>query len=82
MTKWHDSFGITESQWRYYRFWLCALVIAEGLMLVLNRDLFAIYLIIAFLFLVGFLLRLVHLYPGEDEQPLNVQDALLERRLG
>ena len=69
MVPWYESFGITPSQGRYYRFWLCALLFTEGLMLIFNKHLFFIYLVIAVLFLGGFLLRLFHLYPG-DHEPL------------
>ena len=42
---------------------------AEIIMLIRNRDLVFIYGFIALCFAVGFLLRLCHLYPG-DEEPL------------
>ncbi len=64
---WYISLGITSSQWRYYRFWLCAILITEGLMFVFNRHLVLIYFIIALLFGAGFLLRVSHLYPGQNE---------------
>ena len=36
-------------------------------MLILNQKLFEIYVLIAFLFLCGFTLRVFKLYPGKDE---------------
>ena len=64
---WYNSLGITQSQWRYYRFWLWATFIAEGLMFIFNRHLVLIYFIIASLFWAGFLLRVSRLYPGASE---------------
>ena len=59
--------GISQSQWGYYRHWLILVVGVEAVMLVLNTRLFEIYGIIAGLFAVGFLLRCLHVYPGEEE---------------
>jgi len=58
---------LTESQWPYFKFWLFSLLAAESIMLILNGMLFEIYIIIAVLFLCGFLLRIFHLYPGQKE---------------
>ncbi len=60
-------FGIKESQWRYYRFWLIITVICEIMMVLYHRHLTEIYFLIAILFLAGFLLRTLKLYPGESE---------------
>lgn len=58
---------LTKNQWSYIRHWIALVVIAESVMLFLNRDLFIIYLIIAILFLGGFCLRSLKLYPGKEE---------------
>lgn len=58
---------IRESQWYYYRHWLKIALTAEAVMLVFNHSLFEIYCLIAVLFLIGFLLRILGLYPGQRE---------------
>jgi len=40
---------------------------AEGLMLVLHRQLYWVYVVIAVLFACGFFLRVFRLYPGKEE---------------
>lgn len=57
----------TKNQWSYIAHWIILVIIAEVLMLIFNRYLSSIYLIIACLFLVGFCLRLLKLYPGKEE---------------
>ena len=59
--------NIKVSQWQYYRHWLILVFITEVLMLVFNGFLAEIYILIAVLFLGGFVLRLLRLYPGEAE---------------
>jgi len=66
-TKWYSSLGISDSQWPYYRFWLWAIFLVEALILILNQYLFEIYIAIALLFFGGFTLRIMHLYPGQEE---------------
>jgi len=58
---------ISETQWPYFKHWLILIGIAEGLMLILNKSLFEIYLLIAVVFLIGFTLRVFQLYPGQGE---------------
>jgi hypothetical protein len=58
---------VKETHWRYYRFWLSAIFLVETLMLILNHALVPIYFLIAGVFLIGFLLRVFRLYPGEAE---------------
>jgi len=48
-------------------YWVTLVIIAEIIMLFLNRYLSVIYLIIAGMFLIGFLLRILRLYPGKYE---------------
>src|SRR3989338_3631161 len=62
-----EKFDIKASQWRYYRRWLALSLAAEFLMLVLNGFLAEMYILISVLFLGGFVLRLLQLYPGERE---------------
>jgi len=62
-----EECGISPTQWPYYRFWFAVLMIAEGLMLLLNNDLFVIYMMIALLFFGGFLLRALKIYQGQGE---------------
>jgi len=81
MSEWYCQFGVTKSQWRYYRFWLIALLLAEGTMLCANKHLFEIYLVIALLFLCGFILRVLRLYPGESE-PLILDCSAVVLALG
>jgi len=59
--------GIPESQWRYYRHWLIFVLIAEAAMLAFIEHLPLFYGIIAVCFVIGFLLRITKLYPGEAE---------------
>jgi len=60
-------FDIKESQRPYVRHWLIILLMAETFMLIFNHFLYEIYLVIAFLFFCGFLLRMLKLYPGQSE---------------
>lgn len=56
-----------SSPWSYYRHWLILIVIAEAVMLIFNMRLVEIYSGIAALFAIGFLLRLLKIYPGQWE---------------
>jgi hypothetical protein len=49
------------------KYWFVLVLFAEILMLILNTKLLVIYYIIALLFFGGFILRLLHLYPGKPE---------------
>ncbi|MBD3264063.1 MAG: hypothetical protein GF375_03055 [Candidatus Omnitrophica bacterium] len=71
----------TKNQRRYLIYWLIITAIAEGLMLFLNKNLTIIYLIIAALFLAGFTLRVLKLYPGKDE-PLILDSSAVLLSLG
>lgn len=62
---------IKDSQWAYYRHWLILIVVTEALMLVFSGHLVEIYLAVAVVFAVGFLLRVFKLYPGQWE-PLSL----------
>jgi len=57
----------SKTQWPYLRFWLTAVVLAEGIMLIFSHDLFLLYLFIGIVFAGGFLLRVFRLYPGQPE---------------
>lgn len=59
--------NVSESQWRYYRHWLIFIVAGELIMLIFNHHLWEIYLGVAALFFIGFLLRLLRWYPGQLE---------------
>ena len=59
--------GISPTQWPYIRFWVSAIFVTEGIMLMFNTYLPELFALIVFLFLVGFLLRVLHLYPGQWE---------------
>jgi hypothetical protein len=61
------QFAITESRWSCYRHWLVLIVVAEAMMLVFNMRLVEIYLAVAVLFAVSFILRFVKFYPGQRE---------------
>ena len=58
---------LTSRQWAYIKHWIILVVIAECIMLVFNKNLTACYLVIAALFLGGFCLRVLNLYPGKPE---------------
>jgi len=58
---------ITSIQWRYIKKWIIAIVAAEVIMLVLNGFLPMLYVTVAVLFFAGFILRVLRIYPGEDE---------------
>jgi len=62
-----QKFDIKASQWRYYRHWLALSIVTEITMLIFNGFLTEIYILISILFLGGFILRLLQLYPGERE---------------
>jgi len=57
----------TQRQSPYIRHWMILLAGAEGLMLVLHRQLYWVYASIAVLFACGFFLRIFKLYPGKEE---------------
>ena len=57
----------SHNPWRYYRLWLTAVIVAETVMLIRYHDLVLIYLLIAALFLGGWGLRMLKLYPGQPE---------------
>ena len=57
----------SKKQWFYLRHWIILLISAELIMMLFNRYLWISYLVIAGLFLVGFLLRVFNLYPGVKE---------------
>ncbi|MFC1704558.1 hypothetical protein ACFL1E_07265 [Candidatus Omnitrophota bacterium] len=59
--------SLTQRQWSLLVHWLILVLVVEGIMLVLSRSLSFIYLIVACLFLAGFILRVAHLYPGKEE---------------
>ncbi|MFH1359565.1 MAG: hypothetical protein ABIJ41_00815 [Candidatus Omnitrophota bacterium] len=61
------DYPLSESQWRYVRHWLICVIVAETIMLFFNRFLVQAYILIAVLFLIGFLLRLFKFYPGEPK---------------
>ena len=67
MNKWYLSLGFSETQWPYVRFWLFAVIVSEIILLSANKRLFEAYLFIGSLFLIGLLLRVVGLYPGQWE---------------
>lgn len=58
---------LKSTQQAYINFWVIVVIIAEAMMILLNNYLFVIYLVIASLFFIGFLLRLLRLYPGKEE---------------
>ena len=62
-----NTFDITSTQWGYIRHWLILIVIVEALMLALNKYLVFAYLVIAAIFFMAFILRLLNFYPGEKE---------------
>ncbi|MFC1480517.1 hypothetical protein ACFL5Y_03620 [Candidatus Omnitrophota bacterium] len=49
------------------RLWIVTIILAEILMFVLNRHLVVIYLAVSVIFFLGVLLRILKLYPGNDE---------------
>ena len=57
----------TDAQKSHIRFWLIAVAVAETLMLVFEKYLWFFYFAIALLFLGGFLLRVLKVYPGKEE---------------
>ena len=58
---------LTPNQRFHIIFWVVTIVIAESIMLLLNRYLSILYVIIVVLFFGGFALRVLHLYPGKKE---------------
>ena len=58
---------LTSHQWAYIRQWVTLVIVAECIMLIYNRHLPTAYMIIAALFLGGFIPRIAHLYPGKPE---------------
>ena len=58
---------LSKNQWSYLWHWIILLILAELLMMIFNYYLWIIYLVIAGLFLGGFLLRVFNLYPGLKE---------------
>lgn len=59
--------ALTRNQWALLKHWIILVIVAELLMLFLSKSLFIIYLVIGGLFLAGFILRVLHLYPDKDE---------------
>jgi len=59
--------NLSKNQMQYMMHWLRIVVIAEIIMLILNRHLPVIYIVIAVLFFGGFCLRVLKRYPGEAE---------------
>jgi len=58
---------LSKNQYSLFKFWFTVVVIAELLMLIMNKYLFLFYTGIAILFFGGFFLRALHLYPGKRE---------------
>lgn len=58
---------LTSRQWRYIRFWIIAIFLAEILMLLLNEHLPFTYYLIAAAFSCGLIFRVIRVYPGKDE---------------
>ena len=56
-----------KTQWLYLRYWIILVVIAEAIMFIFNQDLDTIYLIIAWAFCIGLILRILKFYPGKRE---------------
>ena len=59
--------GLNKNQRGYIKHWLILIIIAEGFLLIFNKYLPILYLLITLLFLGGWILRLLNLYPGKSE---------------
>ncbi|UCC94871.1 MAG: hypothetical protein JSW40_08675 [Candidatus Omnitrophota bacterium] len=58
---------VTQNQKSLIIFWVIVVIIAESIMFVLNKHLAILYLAVACLFLAGFILRVLNIYPGKKE---------------
>ena len=68
---------LNPRQWSYIKFWLVVIIISEVVLFLLNRYLAMLYLVIAILFLLGFILRILNLYPGRKEPLLLDSSAVI-----
>lgn len=51
----------------YIKHWIKLIIISEAALLIFNHNLTIGYLVIAVLFFIGFLLRILKMYPGGEE---------------
>ena len=70
-----------KEKYRLIAFWAVMTLAAEAVMVLFRSRLFLIYIIIAALFLGGFTLRVLHLYPGKKE-PLILDSSALVLAFG
>lgn len=58
---------LSDNQFRTLLMWFLCILAVEIIMLIFNKKLPLIYAVIGGVFLVGFLLRLLNIYPGKSE---------------
>lgn len=64
-------FMLRKKKLSYIKHWIKLIIIGETALFIFNRNLIIGYLAIAVLFFIGFLLRILKIYPGREE-PLSL----------
>ncbi len=67
MNQYYLTSMLTPGQWRYVKFWIIVILLAEMLMLFLNERLPFLYCLIAAAFSCSLILRVIRVYPGKEE---------------